>query len=90
MTQIKIAHLRLIFEATNPPPGAALGSKARFMSKRAGSTVVEVNGSHTIYVSQVSDHGIRFRLLFLASFGARYICADARRRLSLFGIVAAG
>jgi len=29
-----------------PPPAQ------RFMSKRAGSTVVEVGGSHAIYVSQ--------------------------------------
>jgi hypothetical protein len=29
-----------------PPPAQ------RFMSKRAGATVVEVNGSHAIYVSQ--------------------------------------
>jgi hypothetical protein len=31
-----------------PPPAQ------RFMSKRAGSTVVEVAGSHAIYVSQPS------------------------------------
>jgi hypothetical protein len=29
-----------------PPPAQ------RFMSKRAGSTIVEVSGSHAIYVSQ--------------------------------------
>ena len=32
-----------------PPPAQ------RFMSKRAGSTVVEVKGSHAIYVSQPEE-----------------------------------
>jgi hypothetical protein len=54
LTQVKIAHLRLVFEATNGRVSQRVSPAPRCSAwvESASATVVEVNGSHAIYVSQ--------------------------------------
>jgi hypothetical protein len=62
-----------------PPPAQ------RFMSKRASSTVVEVAGSHTIYVSQTLQKHPDFALMFALTYPHRNTVAPAKALDDSFG-----